>query len=189
MNNFAWAGLVVGSVPGAPVSSNNEASVARWMAAENPPAKWYRLNNPLNVADFVGPTNSFASLTAAALATARVICQPNMAAIATALRDDAPLAVFSAACHVAPWAIPDRYGSADFIASIPLPPKIEAPGTAPFPPSKPMKGYEMTSWTAGGQNHVAGIVNGIAYHWWQAIGGNPPGQPLWNVEVLPTPAP
>ena len=124
-----------------------------------------------------------------ALATARVICQPNMAAIATALRDNAPLAVFSAACHVAPWAIPDRYGSADFIASSPLPPKIEAPGTAPFPPSKPMKGYEMTSWTAGGQNHVAGIVNGIAYHWWQAIGGNPPGQPLWNVEVLPTPAP
>ena len=187
MDNFYWAGLVCQAVP-APATPNNMGNVARWMAAENPPANWWRDNNPLNVADFTGPTNSFASLLAAAIATAHVIDQANMAPIAGALRADAPLAVFSAACHAAPWAIPGRYGSAGFIASIPLPPRIEAPGSAPVPtpvppPPTPQEATDVTSWTTGGQNHVAGVVGGVAYHWWQDNTGATP--PVWHVEKLP----
>lgn len=51
---------------------------------------------------------------------------------------------------------------------------------------QPQEAIDMTSWTAGGQNHVAGVVNGVAYHWWQQTGGNPAGQPTWFHEVLPT---
>lgn len=51
---------------------------------------------------------------------------------------------------------------------------------------QPQEAMDVTSWTAGGQFHVAGIVNGVAHHWWQPAGGNPPGQPTWNHEVLPT---
>jgi hypothetical protein len=57
---------------------------------------------------------------------------------------------------------------------------------APTPPS-PQEAEEMTSWQEGGQNHIAGEVNNKAYHWWQAIGGNPAGEPTWHVEILPTP--
>lgn len=47
---------------------------------------------------------------------------------------------------------------------------------------------EMTHWTAGGQEHVAGEVNGKAYHWWQQTPtGDPahPADPTWHVEELP----
>ncbi len=50
----------------------------------------------------------------------------------------------------------------------------------------PQEAIDVTSWEAGGQYHVAGVVNGVAYHWWQQVGGNPPPAPTWNHEVLPT---
>jgi hypothetical protein len=56
----------------------------------------------------------------------------------------------------------------------------------PAPTPQPQEATDVTSWTVNGQNHIAGTVNGVAYHWWQQVGGNPPGQPIWNVEVLPT---
>ncbi len=51
---------------------------------------------------------------------------------------------------------------------------------------RPTEATNVTSWTAGGQYHVAGVVNGVAYHWWQQSGGNPPPAPTWYHEVLPT---
>lgn len=54
----------------------------------------------------------------------------------------------------------------------------------PFVP-EPLEATDVTSWTVGGQNHVAGIIAGVAYHWWQSIGGNPAGEPTWHVEQLP----
>jgi hypothetical protein len=51
---------------------------------------------------------------------------------------------------------------------------------------QPQEAIDVTSWTVGGQNHVAGVVNGVAYHWWQATGGNPAPAPKWYFEVLPT---
>jgi lysozyme len=55
----------------------------------------------------------------------------------------------------------------------------------PDPTPGPEEATDVTSWQAGGQNHIAGVVNGVAYHWWQEIGGNPTG-PKWSVEQLPT---
>lgn len=184
-SNYDWAALML-SYASLPTGAPNPSNVAHQMAAENPPRYWWRANNPMNVADFVTASQSFGTLDAGARATAKVILQPNMAVLANALLRQAPLLEYSAACHIVPWAIPDRYGSATFIASIPTPPVIEAPGFDPAPVPTPQEATEVTSWTTGGQNHVAGIVNGVAYHWWQETGGNPAGQPKWFVEQLPT---
>jgi hypothetical protein len=51
---------------------------------------------------------------------------------------------------------------------------------------QPQEAVDVTTWQAGGQTHVAGVVNGVAYHWWQQAGGNPAPQPTWFHEVLPT---
>ena len=51
---------------------------------------------------------------------------------------------------------------------------------------RPQEAIDMTSWTAGGQLHVAGVVNGVPYHWWQQVGGNPAPAPVWYHEILPT---
>lgn len=62
----------------------------------------------------------------------------------------------------------------------------------PAPPPPPqMEEEEMTTWTdlksdgTEALRHVTGVVNGVAYHWWQPPGGNPTG-PKWNHEILPT---
>jgi hypothetical protein len=56
---------------------------------------------------------------------------------------------------------------------------------------QPGEATNVTSWmtTSGADQvvHVAGTVGGVAYHWWQRVGGNPPGSPNWYHEVLPTP--
>lgn len=57
-----------------------------------------------------------------------------------------------------------------------------------FDPPQPQEADEMTSWTAGGQNHVAGVVGGVAYHWWQTIPGTPGATDFtWHAERLPEP--
>jgi hypothetical protein len=142
VNNYEWAWLLLADAE-LPAVATNVDNVVRWMAAENPPEDWWRKYDPLNAFDFTGPTQGFPTLEQGAIATARVLLQSNMAPIANALRASSSLAVFSAACHEAPWAIPDRYGSALFIASIPLPTVVEAPGTtvitpAPKPVPKPL---------------------------------------------------
>lgn len=136
MNNYQWCAQVLleGSFP---IVASNVTNMAHWLPAENPPSYWWRKNDPLNAFDFVGATEDFPTLIVGAAQTAKVIRQTNMVAIAEALESCASLAVFSAACHQAPWAIPGRYGSAGFIASIPLPPVIEAPGSGELSPTYP----------------------------------------------------
>lgn len=58
---------------------------------------------------------------------------------------------------------------------------------APQPPTQGEE--EMTSWQENGQNHVAGVVNGKAYHWWQWIAPDAAkGEDFtWHPELLPTP--
>jgi len=48
----------------------------------------------------------------------------------------------------------------------------------------------VTTWEAGGQTHVAGVIGTTAYHWWQnAAGSASPNAPAdyyqWHVEKLP----
>lgn len=55
----------------------------------------------------------------------------------------------------------------------------------PQPTPDQAQGDTMTSWQEGGQNHLAGVIPGVgAFHWWQAIGGNPAGQPEWWCQKL-----
>lgn len=128
MNNYQWAAQVLldGSFP---ITPGNVQNVVRWMAAENPPSQWYHKDNPLNVADFTGDTHSFGSLSAAAIGTAAVIRQPNMVALADALEAGADLDAFSLAASAAPWSTGGYHGHPAYIASIPLPPVVEAPGS------------------------------------------------------------
>ena len=58
------------------------------------------------------------------------------------------------------------------------------PGQAPVPPSKE-ENETVVYWTAEGQNHLAAVVGNQSFHWWQAVGGNPAGQPAWYCNVLP----
>jgi len=60
----------------------------------------------------------------------------------------------------------------------------------PEPPSNLKEGETMTTWEAGGQTHVAGVVGNAAYHWYQNTAGTaPPNAPAnyyqWHVEKLP----
>jgi GH25 family lysozyme M1 (1,4-beta-N-acetylmuramidase) len=59
------------------------------------------------------------------------------------------------------------------------------PDPIPSQPN-PEEAENVTSWTAGGQNHVAGVINGVAYHWWQTTPGTPGADLTWHVEQLPT---
>jgi len=55
----------------------------------------------------------------------------------------------------------------------------------PPEPPNPKENLTVTSLESGGQLHVWGVVNGVAYHWWQPLGGWPAGQPSWKVETMP----
>ena len=119
MNNYDWAEDLLEDA-WCPVGLNL-CNVLRWMAAENHPAQWYRNFNPLNVADFTGPTHAFSTLGAASTATAKVLGQSNMAGIVAALRDhEGDTDAFSIALHESPWSA-SRYYSPLYIASIPVP--------------------------------------------------------------------
>ena len=123
LNNYDWAQLLL-QAAGLPVGLNL-CNVLRWMCAENPPRYWWRDNNPLNVADFTGPTHSFATLEIGAQRTAKVLLQPNMLALSDVLRAEGNVWAFSAACHEIPWAA-SRYYSAVYIANIPVPKDVVA---------------------------------------------------------------
>lgn len=67
-----------------------------------------------------------------------------------------------------------------------LPYEIMGYRRLPLPTETPPTQQEndtVTSWQLNGQNHVCGIINDIAYHWYQPFGG-----PGWTVEVMPLPA-
>ena len=136
--NFDWAELVI-TRAGKPVTQNNIDNVVRWMVAEEPPESWFHACDPLNANDLAEHNvESFPDLTTAAAATAAVILQSNMAPIADALAEDAPLSQFSAACALAPWSTGGYHGRPGDIASIPLPPAVEAPGwSSPLAPAPP----------------------------------------------------
>ena len=51
-----------------------------------------------------------------------------------------------------------------------------------FAPPSQKENDTVTSLIQGGQLHVWGVVNGVAYHWWQEIG--PPAS-AWHTEQLP----
>lgn len=53
-----------------------------------------------------------------------------------------------------------------------------------FDPPTQQENETVTSIEAGGQLHVWGIINNVAYHWYQPLGGFPTG-PIWKVETLP----
>ncbi len=55
----------------------------------------------------------------------------------------------------------------------------------PPEPPDPRENETVVYWTAEGQNHLAAVVGNASYHWWQAVGGNPAGQPAWYCNVLP----
>ena len=136
--NFDWAELVIAKA-GKPTTQNNIDNVARWMVAEEPPGSWYHACDPLNVNNLAEhDVESFPDLTTAAIATSAVILQSNMAPIADALAENAPLSQFSAACAVAPWSTGGYHGRPGDIAGIPVPPAVEAPGwTSPLAPAPP----------------------------------------------------
>jgi hypothetical protein len=181
MDQFDWAGVVCQEVS-APVTTNNEQNMARWMAAENPPSDWYHKNNPLNVADFVTDSQSFPTIEAAAQATANVILQPNMHLILQALRSDASLQSFSAACAAAPWSTGGYHGNPGYIASIPLPPSVQYPGTTPTPTPQPevspMPVTQAVNYHAGTLNHVFQQSGGSLWHKYQDMTG------AWHNECL-----
>jgi len=62
-------------------------------------------------------------------------------------------------------------------------------GTTPAPPSPPpeeLMGFACL--ISDGLLHVFGEVNGVAYHWFQPNPFPVGHTPVWNVEILPTPA-
>ena len=146
--NYSWA-LAVLQDGGFPPTQNNENNIARWMAAEEPPNTWFHNDDPLNANNIAeGDIESFPNLTVAAEATAKVILQSNMAPIANALRANASLAIFSAGCASAAWSTGGYHGRPGYIASVPQPPVVNAPGTPPVPlppPPKPLPTHRPAS--------------------------------------------
>ena len=113
-----WAAQVLADL-GAPVSQNNINNILHWMVAEEPGNDWFDRNNPLNASLNTGSsdgTGSYASLGAAAQATAQMIQQSNMGGIHQALTSDASINAFSAAVVASPWASSHYGGDPNHIA-------------------------------------------------------------------------
>jgi hypothetical protein len=165
VDNYDWASLLLEDA-GLPVTALSLGCVLRWMAAENPPAGWWRKYDPLNVADFSGPTFSFATLEMAAEGTAQVLRQANMNGIWRSLAAGVSLYLFSVSAAAAPWSAA-HYHYPGFIASIPLPARYAATGPqgpppAPLPPKPPQQPLEehtmpsaLTEDTAGNLHFTA----------------------------------
>jgi hypothetical protein len=125
INNYDWAEHLLQAAH-LPVGLNL-CSIVRWMAAENPPSDWFRNWNPLNVADFTGPTHGFSGWFVAAYGTAKVLLQPNMWGIRQALTEKpGDLDAFSIAAAASPWSAL-HYHSPLYIAEIPQPAVVTAP--------------------------------------------------------------
>ena len=148
--NYDWAALVQTRAAISPTVNTN-ANFVRWMAAENPPSRWFTRNNPLNCGLNDGSTDgegSYPNLDIAATETAKVLRQANMAPIWDALDQNAGLEVYSAGCAASGWSTGGYHGHPGFIASIPLPPAVEAPGYVPpipIPPLPDIKEESVTS--------------------------------------------
>lgn len=109
-----WADLVL-AIAGLPTTKNNVGNLLHWMAAEstgnNTGSTWDHDNNPLNVGSAKSATGSagFATLEVAAINTANEIDSDRYSAIYNALKQTAPLSVFSAAVVHSTWSA-DHYG-------------------------------------------------------------------------------
>lgn len=146
---------------------------------------WFPNNNPGNVGSFDGqPVATFPSLQAGVAAYIQTMNQD----IYNGVREAAPWGPLAQARALgqSPWAS-GHYGSPAGQDLISIIDKYDLTIYDAPPPAGQGGTETMTSWQEGGQNHVVGLVGSKVYHWWQQIGGNPPGQPSWNVEILPTP--
>jgi hypothetical protein len=111
MTETDWAALVLKDM-GAPVTTNNEDSILRWMEAEKSPTEWYQRNNPLNSgADTtaVDGTAGYSSLAVAAGITAgeldgKIDPAGYYTAAGQALFHNASVDTFAAAVKASPWA-------------------------------------------------------------------------------------
>jgi len=141
-DNYSWTADVL-TRAGVPASQNNVGNLLRWIATEKPSASyWYQGNNPMNINSQHQPDgyDRYGSLAEGAQATAELLRKPDYRDIYAVLaRDGSPLD-FSAAVVRSPWA-ESHYGVAaagaapkwivqgrglDYIATIPLPPKVVA---------------------------------------------------------------
>lgn len=145
---------------------------------------WSPNNNPGNVGSYDGkPVATFPTLQAGVDAYVQTMNLDYYTAVREATTADAQ----ATALGESPWAS-GHYGKppgSDLIAIIDNYDLTQYDG----PPSGLVEGETMTSWQAGGQNHVCGVVGNKAYHWWQWITPDETkGQDFtWHPEALPTP--
>lgn len=143
---------------------------------------WSPNNNPGNVGSYDNqPVATFPTLQDGVNAYIHTMNLPYY----TAVRDATTWQSQATELGKSPWAS-GHYGNppgSDLIAIIDNHDLTKYDG----PPPGLIEGENMTSWQAGGQNHVCGVVGTKAYHWWQWI--NPPaGEGFeWHPEILPTP--
>ena len=136
MNNYDWASSVMTQAHITP-TQNTLDNFTRWMAAENPVTYWWNHENPLNINASGFGYDTFPDLETASRITAQVLSQSNMGAIHFALASDQSLGLFSAAVVASPWASSHYGGDPMHFTTIPLPPVVDAPGTAPAPTPAP----------------------------------------------------
>ena len=141
-DNYTWTADVL-TRAGLPASTNNVGNLLRWIATEKPSAQyWYQGNNPLNLNTQGQPDgfDRYGSLAEGAQATAQFLRMPNYRDVYAVLARDGSSTDFSNAVVRSPWA-ESHYGVAaagaapkyivagrglDYIAQIPLPPKVVA---------------------------------------------------------------
>lgn len=162
--NYDWAADVLEQA-GLPTSDNNVDNFVRWMAAERQPVVWWTNSDPLNANNLLeGDAESFPNLDLAASATAAILRQGNMAGIWGALAAQVPLSAFSAAVVASPWAASHYGGNPDYIAQIPLPLEIPAPGTPPSPqPPIPPVPVPPAPKPPEEEMFIYAVVNGTGY--------------------------
>jgi len=147
--NQAWATQLLQDLGPTYVTQTNIENVLAWMASEEPPTNWFNNNNPLNINAGGTGSDTFSTLSDAAAASARVIMQPNMAAIKNALASSVPYDQFKAAAVSSPWAS-GHYGGGAAFASLGVP-TVSAAGKTLGNPS--------AASLAGSSTAVAGTCN------------------------------
>ena len=141
-DNYTWTADVL-TRAGLPASTNNVGNLLRWITTEKPSAQyWYQGNNPMNLNTQGQPDgfDRYGSLAEGAQATAQFLRMPNYRDVYAVLARDGSSTDFSNAVVRSPWAA-SHYGVAaagaapkyivagrglDYIAQIPLPPKVVA---------------------------------------------------------------
>lgn len=152
---------------------------------------WTVYHNPGNVGSFDGqPVHYFPTLDAGVLAYVELMNAPDRPEFAATIRKGATPAtqcyLLGAADPVwasGRYALPGGAPGSALVWIIQRYNLTQYDGPAPAP--QPTEADTMTSWQEGGQNHLAGVIPGVgAFHWWQTIGGNAPGQPEWWCQRL-----